>query len=120
MTRTLLYDADCGFCARCVGWALALDCDVNAIPWQAFDRLADYGITAADASSTVHLIDHGQVVTGYVAIARTLSASRRPGIRTAGRVVNARAMRPVASRTYAAVAAHRRRLPGGTWRGHLP
>lgn len=120
MTRTLLYDADCAFCTRSAGWALMLGCDVVSVPWQSYERLSDYRIRPGDAARVVHLVDHGEVVTGHVAIARTLRSSNRRGVRLAGRVVEARAMRPLASRTYAAVASHRYRLPGGTPACRLP
>ncbi len=119
MEATLLYDQDCGFCARCVSVALRLGCDVRPSAWQAFD-LTRIPMTPEVANSAAHLLLAGEVRSGHRAIAGTLRRSRYAAVRAAGRVVDARLLAPIAARGYAWVAAHRHQLPGGTAACALP
>lgn len=114
MPRVLLYDGDCGFCTVAAGWALRLGCEVETIPWQSWGPLSSYGITPEAAAGEIHLVDGDRIRLGHEAGAGTLLHSRYVAVRFVGHAVAARMLRPVARRVYAAVAANRQRLPGGT------
>ena len=118
--HALLHDADCGFCLRSAEWVQRLGCEVEKVSWQDFEPLAAYGITPQAAAHEVHLVDGDRVLRGHEAIAGALGRSRYAAVRAAGTVVGSRALRPVASRTYAWVAAHRGQLPGGSAACALP
>ena len=114
MARVLLYDADCAFCTKAAGWALRIGCEVETIPWQSWAPLASYGITPRAAASEMHMVDGDRILIGHEAVAGALLRSRYAAVRLVGGVTHARVLRPVARRVYAAVAANRQRLPGGT------
>jgi predicted DCC family thiol-disulfide oxidoreductase YuxK len=110
----LLYDADCGFCTSSVRCALRLGCQVEAIPWQAWPHLAEFGITPKAATAALHLVDGNRILIGHEAVAVTLRHSSHRVVRIAGRVLGSKALRPLGRRAYAWVAANRYRLPGST------
>lgn len=109
----LIYDGDCAFCARSLGWARRLGATTPAQPWQFLDLNA-YGLTETDVIDAAWFIADGVRARGHEAIAETLRTSTHAWVRALGRIVGSRAVRPVASRAYAWVAAHRHQLPGGT------
>jgi predicted DCC family thiol-disulfide oxidoreductase YuxK len=113
VTATLLYDADCGFCTRSARWVVPLGCDVRLEPLQSFD-LASVGLSMAAALERVHLVDGARLWAGHEAVGHALLLSRRGVVRALGRAVLLPPLRPLMARIYAAVAAHRHRLPGGT------
>lgn len=113
-TRVVLYDADCGFCTVAAGWLGPLGCEVQTIPWQSWPGLAEHGITPEAAAGALHMVHGDRVLIGHEAVAGALRHSRWSVVRLAGRLIGSRALRPVASRVYAVVAANRQRLPGGT------
>ena len=102
----LIYDGDCGFCRRTVGWARALGVTCEMRPSAEVD-LPALGLTAEDAAAAAWYVDGGRRYAGHEAVAMALRSSRRPVVRLAGRVVGSRPMRPLASRAYAWVAGHR-------------
>lgn len=109
----LIFDGDCGFCRRSVGWARRLGATCAMRPSYAVD-LAALGLTPPDAEEAVWFVgEGGRLFRGHEAIAQVLLTSRRTPVRWAGRVTGSRVLRPVASRGYAWVAANRHRLPGG-------
>ncbi|GGF51901.1 hypothetical protein GCM10011519_27410 [Marmoricola endophyticus] len=114
LRHALLHDADCGFCVRSARWVQRLGCDVEMVAWQDFDELAAYAITPEAAHAEIHLVDGDRVLRGHEAIAGALRRSSYAVVRAAGAVLGSRAVRPVASRSYTWVAAHRQSLPGGT------
>jgi predicted DCC family thiol-disulfide oxidoreductase YuxK len=116
---TLVYDGDCGFCTRSARWARSLGCAVDIAPWQEFDLTAA-GLTAEEADARVQLVLGTTSYSGHEAIGEALRTSRHWPVRALGRLVLVRALRPLASRTYNWVAAHRHRLPGGSPQCVLP
>jgi predicted DCC family thiol-disulfide oxidoreductase YuxK len=109
----LIYDGDCAFCARSLGLARRLGATEPAQPWQALD-LDAYDLTEADVTEAAWFIAEGVRARGHEAVARMLQSSTHASVRLVGRVVGSRLLRPIASRAYAWVAAHRHELPGGT------
>jgi predicted DCC family thiol-disulfide oxidoreductase YuxK len=114
VARALLYDADCGFCTSSVQWAVRLGCQVEAIPWQAWPHLAEFGITREAATAALHLVDGNRILIGHEAVAGTLRRSSHFAVRIAGRALGSKPLRPLGRRAYAWVAANRHRLPGST------
>lgn len=111
---TLVYDGDCGFCARCAALARRLAngrYDVRA--WQDLD-LAAAGLTAADCVAAAQWVDPGhEPVAGH----RAIAAALRQGpwwCRPVGSLLGAPALQRPAAATYRWVATHRHRLPGGS------
>lgn len=109
----LIYDGDCAFCAKSLGWARKLGANAPAQPWQALD-LAAYDLTEADVTEAAWFITDGVRARGHEAVAEMLMTSSHALVRLAGRLIGSRALRPLARRAYAWVAAHRHELPGGT------
>lgn len=108
-----MYDADCGFCTRSAHW-LDRHSTCEIAPWQGLD-LDAVGLTEDEVTTAVQWLDESgrPVASGAAAIAAALRTGG-PVLRLAGRVINARPMRPVANRVYEWVARHRYALPGGT------
>jgi predicted DCC family thiol-disulfide oxidoreductase YuxK len=109
MPGQIIYDADCGFCARAAYW---ID-DVPAVAWQSLD-LASIGATQDEADMFVGWIEDGRVTAlGAPAIAAALR-SRGGWLERVGWVLDLPGVRGIAQVGYRLVAAHRYRLPGGT------
>lgn len=108
-----MYDADCGFCTRCAHW-LERHGSCEIAPWQSLD-LDAVGLSEDEVTTAVQWLDADgrPAASGAGAIAAALRTGG-PVLRLAGRVINARPMRPVANRVYEWVARHRDALPGGT------
>jgi predicted DCC family thiol-disulfide oxidoreductase YuxK len=108
----LLYDADCGFCTRSAGWLRGLGLAASIEPLQRAD-LPARGVDAARAQREIPFVDDSSVSYGAEAIGRALATGRG-----AWRLIGLLLSRPpvlwLASPVYAAVAANRHRLPGGT------
>ena len=70
---TMLYDGACGFCTRTAELAQArLPDRVAWVPYQSAD-LPAYGLSEAEVSRSVHLVDpSGRVEHGSAAVARVL------------------------------------------------
>jgi predicted DCC family thiol-disulfide oxidoreductase YuxK len=109
----LIYDGDCAFCARSLGWARRLGATAPAEPWQALN-LDAYDLTEADVTEAAWFIAEGVRARGHEAVAEMLMSSNHLLVRAAGRIVRSRLLRPLTSRAYAWVAGHRHQLPGGT------
>jgi predicted DCC family thiol-disulfide oxidoreductase YuxK len=107
----LIYDGDCGFCQRSLGWARRLGATSPAQTAAETD-LAAYGLTADDTLEAAWFVGDGLAYRGHEAIAMLLRSSRWAPVRWAGAAVGSRALRPVASRVYAWVATHRHLMPG--------
>lgn len=116
--RTLIYDADCGFCTRSARW-LAAGQDWSPVPWQATD-LDALGLTEAMVTTAAYWVDGGTVrAEGAAAIAAALRT--RPGWpRLAGRVIDSGPVRPLARLVYGLVARNRHQMPGGSDACRLP
>jgi predicted DCC family thiol-disulfide oxidoreductase YuxK len=114
VTSVLLYDRDCGFCTQSARAVHRLGCEVDTVPWQEWDQRAARGLSDEALAERVHLVDGDDVHTGHAAVGVVLRRSRLLPVRLAGSVVLAPPLRPLASRVYDWVAAHRHQLPGGT------
>lgn len=110
----LIYDGDCGFCRRSLGWARRLGATCPAQPWQAIDLAAVDLSEAQVIEAAWYVDDAGRRYGGHEAIAMTLRSSRWRLVRLLGRVIGSRVLRPVAAPAYAWVARNRHRMPGAT------
>lgn len=111
----LIYDGDCGFCRRSLGWGRSLGCRFEAVPAAESDP-ASLGLTREELTDAAWWIaPDGSLHRGHRAVARVLETSRWLPVRVAGRLVRSRLVGPLAARGYAWVAAHRGRFPA--WLG---
>ena len=110
----MLYDGACGFCTAVAELATArLPRRVAWEPYQTAD-LAAYGLSAAEAAVTVHLVEpSGRLRHGSAAFAGLLVLSGRPWS-VVGRVLLAPPVAWLAEAAYVVVTRLRRRLPGVT------
>jgi predicted DCC family thiol-disulfide oxidoreductase YuxK len=119
MQPVLVYDGDCGFCTRCVEWALRLPFRPRVVAWQDAD-LGGLGVTRAEAEHSVLWVAlSGQVSSGHVTVARLLIASGGAWA-LLGRLVMVPPVSWIAAAVYRLVAVNRGRLPGGTPACALP
>ena len=110
----LVYDGDCGFCRRSLGWARRLGGRFEAAPSASVDPVP-LGLTREQLAEAAWYVDEGGLHRGHQAVARVLGTSRWWPVRLAGSVVGSRVAAPLASRAYAWVASHRGRFPA--WLG---
>jgi predicted DCC family thiol-disulfide oxidoreductase YuxK len=108
----LVYDGDCGFCVRSLGWLRRLGGRCAAAPWQALD-LAALDLTVEDVTEAAWYVEGERRWRGHEAVGRALESSTHRWARQLGRAVRSRALRPLAASAYSWVARHRGRLPGG-------
>jgi predicted DCC family thiol-disulfide oxidoreductase YuxK len=117
LERTLIYDADCGFCTRSANW-LAKTGKVSIKPWQGIRDLEALGLTEEMVETAAYWADGGEVrAAAESAIARALIARGR-GWSIAGRFILA--VRPLAAPVYKVIAKNRHAMPGGTDACRLP
>jgi predicted DCC family thiol-disulfide oxidoreductase YuxK len=109
----LIFDADCGFCTRCVDVLKRLPHGADVQAFQ-FTDLAGFGTTEARAQREVLWVDaNGRISGGAQAIARLLVNSG--GVYAlAGWVMRTPPVRWVAAGVYKLIAKNRQRMPGGT------
>jgi predicted DCC family thiol-disulfide oxidoreductase YuxK len=69
----VLYDGDCGFCARAKGWFERLDFE-GQFSWRPYQSGAGlpYGISGADSAERLYLVAGEKVYSGFRAIRRML------------------------------------------------
>ncbi|CUR55448.1 conserved hypothetical protein [metagenome] len=115
----LIYDEDCGFCRRSLGWMTRLGTTCRYQSAQKSD-LAALGLSDQDVLDAAWFVVGDARWRGHEAIAQALQTSRLAPVRLLGRVVGSGLLRPLTSRGYAWVAAHRHQLPGGTPACELP
>lgn len=117
LERTLIYDADCGFCTRSAKW-LARNGKVRIEAWQGIQNLEHLRLTEEMANSAAFWVDGGQVIArGEAAIAQALIT--RAGVwKPAGLFILA--VRPLAAVVYSYIAKNRHVMPGGTNACRLP
>lgn len=109
----MLYDADCGFCARSAQLIPRIRSAVRVSSLQAED-LSVLGVDAERAVAEMPVVmPDGSIVWGHHAFAAILMAAPQP-LRLAGRVLGSRALERVASAGYDLISRNRHRLPGGT------
>jgi predicted DCC family thiol-disulfide oxidoreductase YuxK len=110
---TLVFDGDCGFCSTTARWyERHARTDVDVVAWQHLD-LDAAGLTEAEVTTAAYWLDDGQKRRGARAVARALRECG-PAYAAAGRLIDARPVRPAAAVGYALVSRFRHRLPGGT------
>ena len=108
--RTLIYDADCGFCTRSAVWLR--NAKVNVKPWQGIPDLNLLGLNEDKVSTAAYWFDEGKVIDrAEGAIARALIA-RGVGWKPVGYFILL--LRPVAAPVYRYIARNRHAMPGGT------
>ena len=109
----LIFDADCGFCTRCVDVLKRLPHGADVQAFQ-FADLDGFGTTEARAQREVLWVDAtGRISGGAQAIARLLINSG--GVcALAGWVMRTAPVRWVAAGVYKLIAKNRQRMPGGT------
>ena len=117
---TLVFDGDCGFCTRCVGWMARLRLTAPVVvPWQRAD-LGALGLTAEQCDAALQWVaPDGRVSSGAEAVARLLIA-HGPAWAVLGRVLLVPPVSWLAAAGYRWVAGHRSLLPGGTPACALP
>jgi predicted DCC family thiol-disulfide oxidoreductase YuxK len=110
----MLYDGACGVCTR--GVELAIEHLPDRIDWQPFQTadLAAYGVSEAEAGTSVHLVEaSGRISHGAAAAGRLLVLSGGAWA-LLGHVVLAPPVSWVAEVVYRLVTALRYRIPVGT------
>ncbi|MFJ3958297.1 thiol-disulfide oxidoreductase DCC family protein [Arthrobacter sp. NPDC090010] len=110
----VVFDGQCGFCTRCVGWLKRLDRrDRLAFhPFQDPLTLDAFRLTHEDARSAVWALDGVVRLSGAAAIAAVLDTA--VGTRLFGRGYRFPSVARPLEAAYRWVAAHRYRLPGAT------
>ena len=117
MTRarpTMLYDGACGVCTVAV--ELAVEHLPDRVDWEPFQTadLAAYGVSEAEASTSVHLVEpSGRITQGAAAAGRVLALSGGPAA-LLGHLLLAPPVSWVAEAVYRLVTRLRHRLPGTT------
>lgn len=111
-TPTFIYDGECGFCRRWVGWLERhLPSDVDYVPYQQLAGLETYGLTAEDVSSASYWIDAaGTPHRGAASFSHALERAAPPW-RALGSFLRAPVARDVARIVYGFIARNRHRLP---------
>ncbi len=110
----LLFDGDCAFCSSCarlIARRIRPDADVVAFQLADLDEL---GVGEAEAAAALQWVGAGgDVRSGHEAVAAMLGTAG-PAWRTIGHFLLLPGASRLAAVAYAAVAANRHRLPGGT------
>lgn len=115
----VLFDADCGFCQRCIPWIGRLGARVDVAALQTTD-LGELGVPEARTTQEMPaILPDGEIRWGARAWAVILTSAPRP-VRWAGTVLDAPPVRPLAGAAYRWIAANRWRLPGGSAACRLP
>jgi predicted DCC family thiol-disulfide oxidoreductase YuxK len=109
----LIYDADCGFCVRSLGWAIKLGITCDYASWQSQDLVA-LGLSLDDVVSAAWYVDAGRRWRGHEAIAQSLRTSRYFPVRGVGWLMGRPVIGPIGRPAYQWIADHRYQLPGGT------
>jgi predicted DCC family thiol-disulfide oxidoreductase YuxK len=115
-----LYDRDCGFCQRAVGFARdRLRTRTSFAAWQDVD-LAAVGLTPEQADEQAWVVyPNGHLRSGGDAVAGVLMGAGPPA-RILGRLMLLPGARLLNRTAYRAVAANRHRLPGGSTACAMP
>ncbi|MFK4638118.1 thiol-disulfide oxidoreductase DCC family protein [Paenarthrobacter histidinolovorans] len=119
LERTLIYDADCGFCTQSAKW-LARGGSVTIQPWQGIRDLETIGLNEEMVETAAYWADGGEVkAAAEQAIAQALIA-KGSGWQIAGRLILLPGVQWAASRAYKVIAKNRHAMPGGTDACRLP
>lgn len=108
-----LFDADCGFCQRCVEVAKKVRPDITYIPNYEVD-LEEYGLTQSDIDNASWYIraDKQVKLGGSAGIAALMAGSSLLPWRIAGIILQAPVIRTVIRPVYRLIADNRGRMPG--------
>ena len=114
MVPTLIFDGDCSFCTSVANhFEKRSMTPIQIVPWQRAN-LAEFGLTAAEASEQVYVSNNGQLFAGADAFAELMRVQGDPFHRLIAWGMRLPVMRNLASWGYRLVARNRHRLPGGT------
>lgn len=119
LSRTLIYDADCGFCTRSAQW-LAREGSINIKPWQGFRDLDALGLTEEMVTTAAYWADEGKVTAGAEAAIASALVAKGGGWQAAGHLIMLPGVRRIASSVYKSIARNRHAMPGGTNACKLP
>jgi predicted DCC family thiol-disulfide oxidoreductase YuxK len=113
-TKPVLYfDGDCGFCSSVARKTQRLRLDIQIETLQSVD-LVSLGIDPAIAERMIPLLSpNGDVTYGHKAIAKALETGPWYWVQV-GHLLESSILKKPAATTYAFLARHRHRLPGGT------
>jgi predicted DCC family thiol-disulfide oxidoreductase YuxK len=119
VTAVLVFDGECGFCTRALGWIRLLDAHsrLTTLPLQAPGAPERVGSTRAACKETLHTLVEGELRTGAAAVNAAVSVAlgRRWPLRLYARTAD------LQERVYGWVARNRGRLPGITpWCARYP
>jgi predicted DCC family thiol-disulfide oxidoreductase YuxK len=113
LNAALVWDGDCGFCARAATRVQRMRRRPLVVAWQDIDDLDSYGLTARECHDALQWVEPGRKESGARAVGRLL--------RHQGRLWPLVAWMPFvwpfsvwAEATYRWVARNRYKLPGGT------
>jgi len=111
---TLIFDGDCSFCTSVATHFEKRSLTPLAIvPWQRAN-LAEFGLTQAEASAQVYLVNNGTLFAGAEAFAELMRVQGDPFHRFVAWGMRRPGIRHVTAWGYRKVARNRHRLPGGT------
>ncbi|GAA1870630.1 hypothetical protein GCM10009836_59100 [Pseudonocardia ailaonensis] len=106
----LVFDGECGFCTRSLGWLRLLDrgARITSLPLQAPGVPERVGATREACKATLHFAAEGRVLTGAAAVNAALAVALRHPLpeRLYARTT------ALQDRVYTWVARNRGRLPG--------
>lgn len=110
----LIFDGECGFCARSLGWLQRLDSKgrITVVPFQRSGIEDEYGIAREDLATSVWLITNELPRHGAAAVNSALDIAL--GVKVFGWLYRAPGMGWAQERVYRWVATHRHRLRGKT------
>jgi len=112
-SRTLIYDADCGFCTRAARW-LSNTGKISMVPWQFIADLSEIGLDERMVTTAAYWFEDGRVTDGAEsAIARALIA-RGWAWAAVGNLILFPPATFVAKPVYRLIARNRHAMPGGT------
>ncbi|MFE4080510.1 thiol-disulfide oxidoreductase DCC family protein [Paenarthrobacter sp. YIM B13468] len=119
LERTLIYDADCGFCTRSAKW-LAGEGKVSIKSWQSIRDLEALGLTEEMVEAAAYWADDGVVTAGAESAIAQALITKGSGWQLAGRFILLPGVHFVAARVYKVIAKNRHAMPGGTDACRLP
>lgn len=110
----LIFDGECGFCARSLGWLQRLDrrARIDAIPFQRPGIGVEYGLAPEDLAKSIWLITDQPPRSGAAAVSGALDIAL--GVRVFGWLYRVPGIGWIQERVYRWVATHRHRLKGKT------
>ena len=110
----VIYDGDCAFCSSAARFAQRrVAPELIYSPYQ-FSELAKYGITTAQAQSSLKFVtDSGEVLSAHVAVSQIMQNGNKFW-KLLGIITTLPIIRSLADLGYRLTAKYRHKLPGGT------